>query len=107
MSEPSPKRRKPSPDPDRVQSTDDEAAALYKAMRRRDNGTTMIVQNVLYAIEDAPDLGRDLLEVVVRLIGHMTPEQRSGLAGRLPDLLVGVVPPAPAVANGAPHSQAG
>ena len=101
MSEPTPEERNPSPDPDRVEITDDEATALYQAMRRRDNGTGMIVQNVLYSIEDAPDLGRNLLDVVVRLIGHMTPEQRSGLREQLPELFAEVIP------NGVPHSAAG
>ena len=61
----------------------------------------MIVQNVLYSIEDAPNSKRNLLDIVVRLIGHMTPEQRSGLREKLPELLTEVSP------NGVPHSAAG
>ena len=105
MSERIPKRQQPhvtfGP---KVVCTEEEGKRLYEEARRLDNGTAMIVQNVIYAIEDRPDLGRDLLDVVIRLIGHMTPEQRRGLGERLPDLLAGGVPPA---SNGAPHSEAG
>ena len=108
MSERSPKRQQPHVQlGPRVEYTEEEGKELYEAARRRDIGTGMIVQNVLYAIEDRPDLGRDLLDVVVRLINHMTPEQRRGLAGRLPDLLAAIVLPAPPAANGARHSEAG
>ena len=97
MSEPSPKRRKPSPDRIKgVEITDPEEIAKFKA----DDGTAMIVQNVLYTIEDAPDRKRDLLNVVLRLIGHMTPEQKRGLTERLPELLADAMP------NGVPHPEA-
>ena len=102
MSEPDPKKRVPSPYRIKaVEVTDPEKIAKFEAARSRDNGTAMIVQNVLYSIEDAPERGRNLLDVVVRLIGHMTPEQRRGLREQLPELFAEVVP------DGVPHSAAG
>ena len=105
MSEPSPRHRSPHFQQGEVrQFTEAEGIELNKARRLLDDGTAMIVQNVLYAIEDGADRGRDLLNVVVRLIGHLTPEQRRGLAERLPTLLSDTVPTA---INGMPHSEAG
>lgn len=83
-----------------VECTEEEGKALFEAALRHDNGTAMIVQNVLDAIADRPNHGRNLLDVVVRLIGHMTPEQKRGLAERLPELLSGAAP------NGVLHSEA-
>ena len=104
MSERSPKREQPHVRQGPiVEFTEEEGQAVYEAMRRLDNGTAMIVQNTLYAIEDGAHKGRNLLDVVVRLIGHMTPEQQRALAERLPDLLAGNTPPA---SNGAAHSEA-
>ena len=98
MSEESPQRRNPWHDRIKgAEITDPEELAKYQA----DDGTTMIAQNVLCAIEDAPDLKRDLLNVVVRLIGHLTLEQKHSLTERFPDLVVGTPP------NGVPHSEAG
>lgn len=102
MSERTPKRQQPhvtfGP---KVVYTEEEGKRLYEEALRHDNGTAMIVQNVLYSIEDAPNSKRNLLDVVVRLIGHMTSEQRLGLTERLPDLLTEAGP------NGATHTKAG
>ena len=101
MSERTPKRKQPhvtfGP---KVVYSEEEGKRLYEEARRIDNGTAMIVQNVIYAIEDRPDLERNLIDVVVRLIGHMTPDQQRGLAERLAGI-------APTAANGATHSAAG
>ena len=100
MSQRSPKRPQPHVTQGvAVDLTEEEGNALYEATRRRDNGTAMIVQNVLDTIADRPHTGRNLLDVVVQLIGHMTPEQKRGLTERLPDLLSGAGP------NGLPHSE--
>lgn len=105
MSRGSPKRPQPHVTQGvAVDLSEEEGAALYEASRRHDNGTDMVVQNALDTIADGAHRGRNLLDVVVRLIGHMTPEQKRGLAERLPDLLADTAPPPP---NGVPHSQAG
>ena len=102
MSERAPKRQQPhvtfGP---MVHCTEEEGKRLYEESLRHDNGTAMIVQNALDTIADRPHTGRNLLDVVVRLIGHMTPEQKRGLAERLPDLVSGIV------SNGAGHPDAG
>ena len=102
MSEPSPKRRIPSPFRIKaVEITDPDAIAKFEAARKRDDGTAMIVQDVIDSIADAPDRKRNLLNVVVRLIGHLTPEQKRSLTERLPELL------ASPESNGVLHSAAG
>jgi hypothetical protein len=105
MSQRSPKRPQPhvTQGPG-VDLSEEEGKALYEASLRLDNGTAMIVQNALDTIADRPHTGRNLLDVVVRLIGHMTPEQKRGLAERLPALLGDAAPPP---TNGVPHSEAG
>ncbi len=102
MSERTPKRPRPHVTfGTKVVCTEEEGKRLYEKAVRLDNGTAMVVQNTLYAIEDGAHKGRNLLDVVVRLIGHMTPEQRLGLTERLPDLLT------EAVSNGATQTKAG
>lgn len=102
MSERTPKRPRPHVTfGTKVVCTEEEGKRLYEKAVRLDNGTAMVVQNTLYAIEDGAHKGRNLLDVVVRLIGHMTPEQRLGLREKLPELLTEVSP------NGVPHSAAG
>lgn len=59
----------------------------HKADRRRDDGTTMVVENTLCAIAEGANRGRNLLNVVAQLTSHLTPEQQLGLAERLPDVL--------------------
>lgn len=88
----------------KVVYTEEKGKAMYEESLRHDNGTEMVVQNALDTIADGAHKGRNLLEVVVRLIGHMTPEQKRGLAERLPVLLADAAPPA---SNGVPHSEAG
>ena len=87
-----------------IHYTEEEGKRLHEESVRLDNGTAMIVQNVLDSIADRLNIGRNLLDVVVRLIGHMTPEQKRGLAESLPGLLADAAPAAP---NGVPHSEAG
>ena len=105
MSDRSPKRQHPhvrqGPS---VEYTEEEGKAMFEESLRRDNGTDMVVHNALDTIADGAHRGRNLLDVVVRLIGHMTPEQKRGLAERLPGLLADAAPAAP---NGVPHSEAG
>ena len=102
MSERTPKRPQPHVTVGKmVVHTEEEGKRLYEEALRYDNGTTMIVENVLDSIRDSPSSKRNLLDVVVRLIGHMTPEQRRGLGEKLPELLPDVV------ANGATHTKAG
>jgi hypothetical protein len=105
MSERSPKRQQPHVQfGPRVEYTEEEGKAMYEESLRHDNGTAMVVQNALDTIQDGAHKGRNLLDVVVRLIGHMTPEQKRGLADRLPALLADDAPPP---TNGVPHSEAG
>ena len=105
MSERSPKRPQPHVRQwPAVELTEEEGKAMYEESLRHDNGTAMVVQNALDTIRDGAHKGRNLLEVVVQLIGHMTPEQKRGLAERLPGLLAGAAPPP---TNGVPHSEAG
>ena len=59
----------------------------HKADLLRDDGTTMVVEDALYAIAEGANRGRNLLNVVAQLCTHLTPEQQLGLADRLPDLL--------------------
>ena len=105
MSDPNPKPRRPRfTQGETVHYTEEEGRRLYEEAVRLDNGTAMIVQNVLDTIADRPDHGRNLPDVVVQLIGHMTPEQKRGLAERLPALLADAAAPP---TNGVPHSEAG
>ena len=66
MSDPNPKPRRPRfTQGETIQYTEEEGRRLYEEAVRLDNGTTMIVQNTLYAIEDGAHKGRNLLDVVV------------------------------------------
>ena len=105
MSERSPKRPQPHVQQGPgVDYSEEKGKARYEESLRHDNGTVMVVQNALDTIQDGAHKGRNLLDVVVQLIGHMTPEQKRGLAERLPALLDDA-PQTPT--NGVPHSDAG
>jgi hypothetical protein len=105
MRDPNPKPRRPRfTQGETVHYTEEEGRRLYEESLRHDNGTVMVVQNALDTIRDGAHKGRNLLDVVVQLIGHMTPEQKRGLAERMPALLTDAAPPP---TNGVPHSEAG
>ena len=105
MSDPNPKPRRPRfTQGETIHCTEEEGRRLYEEAVRLDNGTGMVVQNALDSIQDGAHKGRNLLEVVARLIGHMTPDQKRGLSERLPGLLAD---PAAPPTNGVPHSEAG
>ena len=67
--------------------TDPDEIARSKAECALDDGTTMVVEDALYAIAEGEKRGRNLLNVVAQLSTHLTPEQQLGLAERLPDIL--------------------
>ena len=105
MRDPDPKPRRPRfTQGETVHYTEEEGRRRYEEAVRHDNGTAMVVQNALDAIQDGAHKGRNLLDVVVQLIGHMTPEQTRGLAERLSGLLADAGPPP---ANGVRHAEAG